>query len=164
MSGVDPRQLIDYVIVPALKRIHPAIPFSIGAVKLVLGTAITESKLQYLDQIDKAAKPGPAYGLWQMEKLTFDDHLRRMGPAIEPGVYGYMSRIPIVSDLHWNLLLGAAMCRVHYWHTPDQIPAENDAVGMAELWKRRYNTVLGAGTVEKALPAFQLAVSFGGIS
>lgn len=159
-TGIDPKQLRTYVIWPALQRLHPHIPFSYAATQLVLGTALTESKLQYLDQIDPAAKPGPAFGLWQMEKLTFEDHLKRMGPKLEPGVFGYMSRIPEVSDLHWNLLLGAAMCRVHYWHAPEMIPLEGDAEGMAKLWKKRYNTHLGAGTIEKALPWFKLACSF----
>lgn len=158
--GLDPQQLLDWVVRPALLRLTPHIKFTQAAEQLVLGTAIVESNLEYLDQIDKAAKPGPAYGLWQMERITFEDHLKRMNDALIPGVYGYMSVLPAVEDLHWNLRLGAAMCRVLYYHAPDEVlPVPGDAHGMAVLWKKRYNTPLGAGTVDKAIPCFRLACS-----
>jgi len=160
MSGLDPKQLLEYVITPALLRLHPDISMSRAAAQLVLGTALHESGgLVWLDQVDKAAKPGPAYGLWQMEKITFDDHLSRLSDRLEKSVYGYLSRMPVVEDLHWNLLLGATMCRILYYHAPEALPAAGDALGMAQLWKKRYNTPLGAGTVEKALPSFKLACS-----
>lgn len=158
MSGIDPKQLLKYVIEPALSRLQPIIPLTKASTQLVLGTAHHESGgLVWLDQRDKADKPGPAYGLWQMEKITFEDHLRRLNPALEPAIFGYMSRIPSVEDLHWNLCLGAAICRILYYHAPDALPAEGDALGMTQFWKKRYNTPLGAGTVEQALPSFQLA-------
>lgn len=156
--GLDPKQVKDYVIWPALERLSPVIPFSIAACQLVLGTALHESDgLKYIDQVDKAAKPGPAFGPWQIERITFDDHLRRMNDKLIPGMYGYLSWKPDVADLHWNLRLGAAMCRLIYWHAPETLPLAGDALGMAQLWKKRYNTPLGAGTVEKALPWFKLA-------
>ncbi len=161
MSGLDPKQLLRYVIEPALKRLEPRIPCTRAAMQLVLGTALHESGgLVWIDQRDKFDKPGPAYGLWQMESPTFEDHLHRLSPDLEPGVYGYLSRIPAVWMLHGNLFLGAAMCRILYYHAPEAIPAENDALGMAQLWKKRYNTPLGAGTVEQALPCFKLACTF----
>jgi len=160
VSGLDPRQLLEYVIEPALQRLSSVILPTHAAAQLVLGTAIAESNLEFIDQVDKAAKPGPAYGLWQMEKITFDDHLKRLDNRLIPGVYGYLSWKPDVEDLHWNLRLGAAMCRVLYWHAPEPRPVAGDALGMAQLWKKRYNTPLGAGTVEKALPCFRLACTF----
>lgn len=161
MSGLDPKQLLKYVIEPALGRLSPIIPFSGAACRLVLGTALHESGgLVWLDQRDKADKPGPAYGLWQMEKSTFDDHLRRLGSALEPGVFGYLNSLPSVEMLHWNLYLGAAMCRILYYHAPEPLPPAGDALGMTQLWKKRYNTPLGAGTVEQALPCFKLACTF----
>jgi hypothetical protein len=157
MSGLNPSELAAYVIAPALSRLTPHIPFSRAAIQLVLGTALTESELVHLDQVDKSAKPGPAYGLWQMEELTFKDHLRRLDPKLEAGVFGYLNRLPDVTDLHWNLLLGAAMCRILYFHAPEALPGDGNAYGMAQFWKKRYNTALGAGTIERALPWFQFA-------
>lgn len=160
MSGLDPKQLLTYVVRPALLRLTDIIPFTHAAEQMVLGTAIAESKLIHLDQLDSSSKPGPAYGLWQMEKITFQDHLRRMNPALEAGIFGYLSRLPTVQDLHWNLLLGAAMCRLLYWHAPEMLPLQGDATSMAALWKKRYNTPLGDGTTAKAIPCFQLACTF----
>ncbi len=156
---IDPGQLLDYVIVPALARLAPVIPHTEVAARLVLGTALVESGLTALDQRDKAGKPGPAYGLWQIEKLTFDDHLSRAPKSLVSGLYGYMSWKPGIDDLHWNLRLGAAMCRLIYWHAPESLPSANDFEAMARLWKLRYNTPLGAGTVERAIPFFKLACS-----
>lgn len=155
--GIDPGQLRKYVVEPALMRLDPHIPYSEAAVRLVLGTGMVESELKWLDQRDVADRPGPAFGPWQFERASFNDHLSRAGAALEPGLFGYMSRIPSVDDLHWNLLLGAAMCRLLYWHAPERIPERYDAVGMAMLWKQRYNTPLGAGTWQKALPYFEKA-------
>lgn len=153
--GLDKKQLIDYVIRPALLSLIPLIPYSTAGDQLVLGTAITESGLAYLDQVDKAAKPGPAYGLWQMEKISFEDHLLRCSPALRDRL-GELGKLEI-SHLHGNLFLGAAMCRVLYFHAPEPMPAMGDALIMARFWKKRYNTFIGAGTVEKALPCFQAA-------
>jgi hypothetical protein len=157
MTGLDPKQLAIWVIQPSLDRLGPLIPSSKAAIQLVLGTAMAESQLTYLDQIDKAGKPGPAYGLWQMEKITFDDHLLRMRDPLIGGMFGYMSIPPDVSDLHWNLRLGAAMCRLLYWHAPEKLPLVGDAEGMSKLWKKRYNTYLGAHTWEWAFLFFDKA-------
>ena len=45
----------------------------LGAERLVCATALAESALRYVDQVDKAGRPGPAYGLFQMERRTHDD-------------------------------------------------------------------------------------------
>lgn len=161
MSGLDPKQLLKYVIEPSLQRLGPVIPFSTAAAQIVLGTALHESGgLVWLDQRDKADKPGPAYGLWQMEKPTFEDHLNRLSVKLEPLVFGYLTHVPYAEDLHWNLALGAMMCRILYWHAPEALPLAGDALGMTQLWKKRYNTPLGAGTIEQALPCFKLACTF----
>lgn len=158
MSGLNPRQLLSFVIRPALGRLVGSIPCTMAAEQLVLGTGMVESGLNYLDQrVGSQEQPGPAYGLWQMEKVSFEDHLERLSPKLEQGVFGYLSRRPYVEDLHWNLLLGAAMCRILYWHAPERLPAAGDYHSMAAFWKLRYNTPLGAGTVDKAIPYFKEA-------
>lgn len=158
--GLDHLQLAKHVVAPALYRLAEVIPWSLSAVQLVLGTAIVESDLKYLDQIDYQNKPGPAFGLWQIEGLTFRDHLQRAKPVIQNAIAGiYMEDLEVM-DLWWNLRLGAQMCRLLYWHAPEKLPEAGDAEGMAKLWKLRYNTALGAGTVEKALPGFLKACQY----
>lgn len=154
MSGLDSRQLFNFVVIPALKRLEPWVPFSRSAAQMVLGTAMTESDLRYIDQVDSAGIPGPAYGLWQMEALTYADHFKRAAPGLRGALNTFLMGVPGASELHGNLYLGAAMCRVLYWHAPESLPLESDALSMAQLWKKRYNTPLGAGTVERALPYF----------
>lgn len=163
VSGLDPWQLWAYVVQPVLlefskaRVLSDAVPYSEEAGALVLGTAIHESAgLVYIDQKDKANKPGPAYGLWQIESLTYMDLWGRVKPALREKLMHFsLFPEPDAKELHGNLFLGAAMCRTFYRLLPDRIPS--DPAGMAALWKLRYNTYLGAGTVEQALPAFELA-------
>ena len=145
-------QLRELVIRPALQHIELWTP---AAENLVLGTALVESKAEYVHQVQ-----GPALGLWQMEPATHDDiwknylHFnRRLANLVEQ----LQTDAAITAgslELIGNLYYGAAMCRVHYRRALEPIPAEKDAEAMARYWKAHYNTVLGAGTVEKALPRF----------
>jgi hypothetical protein len=133
-----------------------------AALVLVLGTAITESKLTYLDQLDAMDKPGPAYGLFQMEERTHEDiwdNYLRFNHSLRAVMFSFVASVPNVRDLRTHLLYAAAMCRVHYRRVPAALPAADDARGMAAYWKAHYNTHLGKGTVEKALPDFQRAIS-----
>lgn len=159
--GLDARQLLYYVIRPALRVLGERYATS-AAERLVLGTAAVESVgLRFIHQLGN----GPALGLWQMEPVTFRDHWR-VGGLIDR--YNLREKLlsmshtrarvvfadgmttdqPTPIELCSNLALGAAMCRVHYLRDPKPLPGENDVFGMAETWKRAYNTVAGAGTVD----------------
>lgn len=155
--GLDPRQLREYVVRPALKRLGA---WTQAAENLVLGTAIHESRLRYLDQLDRAGKPGPAFGLWQMERATHDDiwaNWLRYHDEPRVALLGLTANIarPQAEEMHGNLFYAAAMCRVFYLRLPDAIP--DNALRQAALWKLKYNTWKGAGTIDEALPAFDLA-------
>lgn len=157
MTGLDPGQLLTYVVQPVLHRLRVFIPPTLQAERIVLGTAITESKLVYLDQRDRAGKPGPAYGPWQVERLTYTDLMKRAPAGLKEALRTMFAWDGSVRELHGNLFLGAAVCRLKYFMCPEAIP--RDPLSMAQLWKLRYNTPLGAGTVEKARPDFELACS-----
>lgn len=157
--GLDPGQIRQYVVRPALQRVGA---WTQAAENLVMGTAMHESRLRYVDQRDQAGKPGPAFGLWQMERPTHDDIWKNFVDTNPKVRYPLMlmtvsSWRPPADEMQWNLLYAAAMCRVFYLRLPEFMPAAADAQGMADWWKRRYNTPAGAGTVAEALPAFQLA-------
>lgn len=150
-GGIDVRQLLELVIRPTLAAIGLG-----GAVaeQLVLGTAATESGLSYIHQLGK----GPALGLWQMEPATYRSlwsdllgtpsraglrhRVLEVGPYLNP---------PAPARLISDLALGAAMCRVRYLWDPHPLPAPGDVRGLAETWKRGYNTVAGKGTADKFL-------------
>jgi hypothetical protein len=146
-------QLRAYVVRPVLAYLEPQIPYTPGAENLILGTGLVESKYEFVRQVGR----GPARSVWQIEPFTEADlhvWLKRY-PELAAKIDRLMWPEPSLDNLTANLAYGAAMCRVFYRRLPDAIPGPQDAQGMAELWKRRYNTALGAGTVEKALPHFR---------
>lgn len=159
--GLDAGQLREFVVRPALKRINLWSP---AAENLVLGTCLHESHARYLDQLTPG--PGPAYGLWQMERATYEDLWRNFIPGdsylrlnlLEMAGFDSEEHPP-VQEMHGNLFYAAAMCRVHYRRVREALPVATDAQALAEYWKRYYNTALGKGTVAQALPAFMAATA-----
>lgn len=140
---IDPRHFRVYVIRPALKVIGL---WSDAAERLVLGTALVESRLRYLHQIG-----GPALGPFQIEPSTHDDLWKHYFPfrqrlAADVQQLATLSRNP--DQLAWNLGYGAAICRIIYWRRPEPLPAATDIRAMGLYWKEHYNTHLGKGKIE----------------
>lgn len=144
---MDLKQLHKFVVRPTLDSLGLG---GLAAERLVLGTGLTESGLQYISQIPS----GIAKGIYQMEKATHDDIwenflkykqdlnfkvtcLRLHGSEMD----GY-------DELAGNLYYATAMCRVHYLRAPEKLPEADDFEGMAKYWKKYYNTPLGAGRHE----------------
>lgn len=157
--GLDPTQTLVYIVRPALYVLD--LPSSLAEISevLVLGTGMVESHLRFVDQIDPEAKPGPAYGLWQMEERTFRDiyeNYIRYQWSLKQKLQGLCTHSPRITDLHWNHAYAAAMCRVHYRRCPGM--PNLDARNLAAYWKNFYNTPLGKGTVDKAVPHFRRAI------
>lgn len=126
---------------------------------LVLGTGAHESHYQFIKQIG----PGPALGWWQSEPATHDDiwanWLRYRAPlatAVNQLRNGETSGMALVR----YPLYAAALCGVHYVRTRkgSLLPPHDDAQLQAISWKNSYNSRLGKGTVEQALPHFEAAV------
>lgn len=157
--GLDPKQLLQHVVRPALQVL--GLPGGVLAEKLVLGTAAQEGDgFRYLHQLGK----GPALSLWQIEPATAEDALDRAPGGVllrlsSAAGLGTMSVERLLDYLPGNLYLGAAMCRLVYYTKSFRMPAAptdsdwpNDAATWcAATWKRYYNTVKGAGTVEQFL-------------
>lgn len=148
MSGLNPVQLLELAVRPALAIMGPAYSTP-AAEQLVMGTAAQESGLVYLKQLGK----GPALGLFQMEPPTFHDLLKRLDEHRDRSLYGAVISFmagPSTSPMEmcWNLRLAAAMCRLKYRDDPHPLPQAGDVHGMAVTWKRCYNSHLGAGKVE----------------
>lgn len=151
--SLSPLHLMLFVIRPALTVISGADAALGGdaAEELVLGTAAQESKLRALDQVTSRSDrtPGPAYGLWQMERSTHDDiweNFLRHKPALAARVRDLMAPWPDpVMQLMSNLSYGAAMCRIHYFRAPAPLPQPGNPAAQAAYWKRWYNTPAGKG-------------------
>lgn len=141
---IDAKQFRDFIIVPALDQIEL---YSDAAVELLLGTAIQESRLQYLKQLGG----GPALGVFQMEPATHDDiwknYLKfRKKLALDVGRLAHAIN---PQSMATDLLYAAAMCRVHYRRVPKPLPPQGDYEAQAAYWKEHYNTYEGAGTEEE---------------
>lgn len=156
--GLDPKQLLVHVVRPALAAL--GLPGGVLAEKLVMGTAAQESDgFRYVHQLGK----GPALSLWQIEPATARDTLTRCRSDLQSRISAMAALIPgepvylhpeelMIQQLPGNLYLGAAMCRLVYYMKPFKMPAEPpvDARNWcAQTWKRAYNTIKGAGTVDQ---------------
>lgn len=145
---IDPTHLLKHVIRPVLKDLDL---WSEPAERLVLGTACQESHCgQYLVQLGG----GPALGIYQMESATHDD-INGNFLSYQEELQNKMDRLFKMDavEMVGNLYYATAMCRIHYYRAPEIIP--EDLPGQAKLWKLRYNTPLGKGTVNEYLNNWQ---------
>jgi hypothetical protein len=158
---INVKQFREYIVNPALMRLEPAIPWSLAAENLVIGTAIHESKLTYVDQLAPGA--GPAYGPFQMEKFTYDDlwsgyiaHRPELKQKLL-AMAGFDDEVrPPVIEMYGNFFYAAAMCRVFYRSRPGALPAPDDIDGLARYAKKYYNTELGKATIEDYAKALRI--------
>jgi hypothetical protein len=125
------------------------------AIELLLGTWACESNGgKYLKQLGG----GPALSAWQIEKPTFCDTIKRcriFHKSILGQTANYSDAI-YDSDFYrieLNHKLAIQVARLKYFLSPLVIP--KDLEGQAMIWKKVYNTYLGAGTVEKYLQKYK---------
>jgi hypothetical protein len=142
-------QVRESIIKPALTVVDG---YSLAADELVLGTALQESKLQYIRQLGN----GPALGIFQMEPATHEDiwkNFLKFRPELAEKVRSLAAPTtadhPSANELIGNLWYAAAMCRIHYMRVPDALPKAGDIPGMAAYWKEFYNTFEGSGAEEE---------------
>ena len=139
-------EVLDHVVHPTLIHLSQAVPriHSIAACRLVTCTAHVESLGEYLSQIGG----GPGRGIFQIEPATALDVLDRYletRDALDEAVWELRTDQDLAFQLASNLSLGAAICRIKYWMSPDPLPDASDAVGMGAYWKKIYNTAGGSG-------------------
>lgn len=128
---------------------------SLAAEQLVLGTAMHESRLRFLRQIGG----GPALGLFQMEPDTHKDiwiNYLAFRPVLAARVLKMRALwASTESQLTNNSAYACAMCRLRYRRVREPLPFANDPEGIAQYWKRHYNTRLGDGKVSDFALAFE---------
>ncbi|BBA32644.1 uncharacterized protein sS8_0679 [Methylocaldum marinum] len=152
-----PKEFLEDVIRPTLMGINK---HSIVAEQLLLGTAIQESRLKYLNQLGG----GPALGYFQMEPNTHDDIWKnylayRNHLAAKVCAVGEISttNLPDSTILASNHRYAAAMARVHYLRVPATLPLAGDINAIAGYWKQHYNTYGGKGTIDEFVINWQKA-------
>ncbi len=128
--------------------------YSPAAENLVYGTISAESKRgTFLWQLNG----GPALGICQMEPGTHDDIWRNY-LKYHKELSAKLMRIGSGVDhksLLYNLKYAIAMCRVNYRRFHEPLPAASDIKGLADYWKRYYNTFLGKGRTEEFIEAYK---------
>lgn len=148
---IDPQQLKEYVIRPALSYIDM---YNVGAAQLLLGTAAVESQMgYYLHQIN-----GPALGIYQMEPDTENDiwvNYINFRPTLKSKVERYYIRHLKEDNLISNLGYATIMARLKYYRSKYKIPEPNDLDAMAKMWRFVYNTRLGAHDDKTAIEKYK---------
>ncbi|MBO1326036.1 hypothetical protein K2X14_10280 [Acetobacter sp. TBRC 12305] len=154
MSGLDLGQFKALIVRPTLGVLGLDGP---AAINLLAGTALAESGLTFLSQID-----GPALGVFQMEPATHDDCWARFLPA-RPALAASVRAIagtatPRAGLMVSSLAYACAMARITYYRAPGRLPQAHDAAGLSAYHKQYYNTALGAANARRNTQFFQKAI------
>jgi len=122
--------------------------YSAGSLALLMGTAKQESNLEYIKQLGN----GPALGLFQMEPNTerdiWSNYLIYRG-NLQTKINQITNHTFAGPWLEWDIAYQILMCRIHYLRVKEPLPNSNDIQGLAEYWKKYYNTINGKGAVEE---------------
>lgn len=136
------------------------------AENLLLGTAAQESSLGFsLRQIGG----GPALGIYQIEPSTHDD-LWKNWLAYRDKWSDFLLRFS--SRQHWrvsrgtvhsdeligNLFYATAVARLLYFRQPDPLPDSSDPELLGKYYKKIFNTIHGAATVEEFVKNYRVLV------
>jgi hypothetical protein len=150
---VNAAQFDSMILRPVLAALHPLIPNSESARRLLLGTAAHESGgFKYIDQITGNPRDpdGPAYGLLGMERITHDDiwdTFLAFRPELAAKVQRFsISGIETVKQMQGNAYYAVVMARMKFYRARPPLPAADDIDLLAEYYKKWYNTAEGKAT------------------
>lgn len=149
----DLKAIRNKIIQPALVAINS---YSLAAEQLVMATGMAESLYKHTRQIASYGPPikyGPARSWFQIEGATHRDIWGSyLGSSKKQYLLEGLKKISDhpgeLEELVNNQTYAAAMCRIYYLRIRAPLPKENDWPGMAQYWKKYYNTAMGKGTVE----------------
>lgn len=183
MNGLNIQHFASLIVRPTLRGMAQATgrPFySKAAERLLIGTAIQESRLRHLRQLGS----GPALGLYQIEPATHQDvwenwvrHRDEVAAFLQLTVPWHKGAVQIRPEDaerevgrggvvfgwprdHWlvsNLVYATAIARLVYYRQPYALPDAHDLPALGAYWKRHYNTIQGAGTSEEFVRNFERA-------
>ena len=155
--SLDVLQFRQYVVRPALQSIGL---WSDAAEELVTGTAMVETTLNYVKQLNG----GIAVGVCQMEPATYKDIKLRLFKEHKDLYdriknYLYFDTFPLQADyLMGNMTASVIFCRLKYYLFPDALPEAHDYSAMAAYHKKIYNTSHGATDITRSVNIFKSVV------
>lgn len=147
---MTPQEFRSEVIDPTLKLLDLYSPASSN---LLLGTALVESRLIHRKQIGG----GPARGLFQIEKATFNDvygRFLKLKPRLLARVNELLTSGDPWAQVETNDRFACAIARVRYLYDSKPLPDADDIEALAAVWVKTYNAG-GKGTVEKFVKAWE---------
>lgn len=143
---MDVTQLSEHIIKPSLMMLGEK---SEALCNLLLGTAAQESHLG-----EWIVQPGLGFnggiGLYQMEAATYHyTYAKHIDKSVAMKAkfrlfFGYEGK-PQAARLASDALLATVMARLYYSNFPEMLPDANDIQGLANYWKKYWNTELGKG-------------------
>ncbi|MFA7488188.1 MAG: hypothetical protein WCY72_08900 [Lysobacteraceae bacterium] len=131
-----------------------------AAVELCMMTIAVESNAgTYLRQLGK----GPALGIAQMEPATFNDIMNRwiltrsdeFKNRVANFINQYVGYHVGPEAMVYNLKYAILLMRLKYMTISAPLPKATDVQGLAEYWKKYYNTYLGKGAVAEAVNSYK---------
>lgn len=136
--GIKPEQLLSEIIRPTLESMGDTYSKP-GADILLLATAAQETHCGYwLRQVS-----GPALGIYQCEPATHNMVMDWAGTTGHRDVLpAYCSSGRMVYDLRY----ATKIARLLYFSWPDPLPHPSDVDGMWKMYKKCFNSSLGAAT------------------
>jgi hypothetical protein len=150
---LDVSQFRRLIVAPVLKDLEL---WSKAAENLMIGTALQESRLTYLEQLGG----GGALGPYQMEPATTNDIFHRYLPnTSRTHLHKEVLKMvhpseDIVLAMIYNWRYATAMARIKYFMIPQRLPEADDIEGLAIYWKLFYNTPQGAGFPEEFISKY----------
>jgi hypothetical protein len=147
--GINANQLRTFIIRPTLSYLNL---WSNFRENLILGTCAQESNMgTYISQLNG----GPARGIYQMEEKTYEDIWENF-LKFNGVLYKKISDIEaddktnLFFQLTWNLKYATAMAFMSYFRHKKFVDLDpKDIEGMANYWKKYYNSSLGKGTEQE---------------
>ena len=136
-------QFIQCVIQPVLGKMGM---WSVSAQQLLIATAVYESQLQYLTQLNN----GPARGYYQMEMTTLNDlytnYLHYRPEKLELLNTFLIPEMSREENLTTNLAYSTACARLQYYRRKESLPISKDMMGHWHYYKKYWNSSLGKAT------------------
>lgn len=129
-------------------KAHGSQFYSINAVEQLIFTAAHEThcgRFLWQDDGEPGIERKLAYGAYQMEPIGYKQaslYLQRHHPTY---------RVPPRRHLVWDLRAATIAARAYYASWIDPLPEAYDVPGMAEYYKRIWNTEKGKATIDTAI-------------
>lgn len=146
---LDIKQFREELVIPSLNKLNC---YSEAAIELLTMTCAHESLGgTYIKQIN-----GSANGIYQMEEDTYEDiwntYLSRNISKVHTLLISNNQRYkPKAEFMKYNMLFATMMARLHYLRFEEALPEADDIKGLADYYKKYWNTPLGSAKIDDVI-------------